>query len=426
MQTNSNSNTAFILTLLFPFGGLIYSLSHWREKWAKNTFWLACIYMGAVLIYWPAGTILGAGADGGRYVLRLMDMYNNPNMSISSIFANYLRDAGATMDLYQPLVTFLVSRFTDNGHVLFAAFAVVFGFFYSRNIWYVLEKLPNKRIGYLFILITLFFLVSPITNINGVRMWTALHVFVYGMMPYLLERKRTKLWWVAAAPLFHFSFLYVSVFALLFSIIPSRLKTSGGFFLTIAHALLIVSLFVNSLSLDVANDMLAEYSPESFDERIDAYTNQDYQDNINAFLMTNSWHTKLSGTITHWAYNILLLLMLPCLKRNFKNKDAFVQLYIFALLISSFANIAALLPSGGRFQLLSQMFKLPLILLVAMNIPQTDGFRNNVNIALVPLLLPFFFEIRKLFDFIGITAILGNFITVFFWESNVPLIQFIK
>ena len=36
------------------------------------------------------------------------------------------------------------------------------------------------------------------------------------------------------------------------------------------------------------------------------------------------------------------------------------------------------------------------------------------------------FEIRKLFDFYGITLLVGNFITMFFVESNTPLITLVK
>ena len=424
VSNNKNSTTALILTLVFPFGGLIYTLSHWREKWAKNTFWLACIYIGAVLIYWPEGTVLGDGADGGRYVLQLLDMYGS-SLTIQSIISGFMVDQGS-MDLYQPLMTYFISRFTDNGHVLFAAFAFVFGFFYSRNIWYVLEKLPDKKLGKLFILVTLYFLISPITNVNGVRMWTALHVFVYALLPYLLERKRSKLWLILLTPLIHFSFLYIGVFALVFFLVPYRLKTESGIFLTLAYVLFVVTLFVNSLNLDEVNGVLAEYSPESYEARIDGYVNQNYLDANKDRLALNNWYVKLSGNITHWGYSILLLLILPCMKRNFKNEYGLMHLYIFDLLIGSFANISALIPSGGRFQLVSQMFKVPLILLVVSYIPQNDNFHKVVNIALLFLLLPLAVEFRKIFDFLGITAILGNFITVFFWETNIPLIEYLK
>lgn len=424
MQTNNNKVIAVILTLIFPFGGLIYTLSHWRESWAKNTFWLVCIYLGAVLIYWPEGMMLGTGADGGRYVLRLMEMHGS-SISARDIFSQYLVDQH-TMDLYQPLMTLLISHFTDNGHVLFAAFAIVFGYFYSRNIWYILEKLPNRKLGGLFILVTLYFLICPITQINGIRMWTALHVFVYAMMPYLLERDKSRIWWVIFCPLIHFSYLYVSLFAIAYILLPYRLKTTSTLFLALSLAFFVGTLLVNSLNLDAVSGILAEYSPESYEGRIEGYVSQDIADKYAEASALNNWYVAGSGNILQWTYNILILVMLPCIKRHFSNCDSIKNLFVFTLLLGGFANIMALIPSGGRFQLLAQMFKVPLILLVTTSIYNSNYFRRVVNFSLVLLLVPFVVEIRKLLGFFSITAIFGNFITIFFWENNVALIDHIK
>lgn len=36
------------------------------------------------------------------------------------------------------------------------------------------------------------------------------------------------------------------------------------------------------------------------------------------------------------------------------------------------------------------------------------------------------FEIRKGFDFYGIMLLVGNFVSMFFVESNIPLIDYVK
>lgn len=425
MKSNRNHSIALLLTVLFPFGGLIYTLYHWREHWAKNTFWLACIYLGAVFIYCPEGTVLGIGADGGRYVLRLMEMYANPSITLGGILSSYQIDP-AIMDLYQPLLSYWVSRYTDNGHVLFAVFAFVFGFFYSRNIWYVLEKLPERKLGGLFILVTLYFLICPISQINGVRMWTALHVFVYAMMPYILERDKSKLWLVVLTPFIHFSYLYMAIFAIGWLLIPSGLKNQSVVFLLVAYVIFVATLFVFTVNYDVINGTLAEYSPETYEERIDMYINEDYSTSRMEISAQDNWYVTMSGNVTYWCYNILLLALFPCIRRNSRHEYNLFHLYTFTLILSGLSNITALIPSGGRFQLLSQMFKVPLFLLYTMSIPKSDFFRKIINVSLVLLLVPFVFEIRKLFEFFSITALLGNFITVFFWENNVPLITIIK
>ena len=424
MQYNRDRTLAFLLTIIFPFGGLVYTLFHWRESWAKNTFWLACIYMGAVLIFWPEGTLLGQGADGGRYVLRLMDMHSS-SITLWDILSQYQTDYN-TMDYYQRLLTFFVSRFTDNGHVLFAAFAFVFGFFYSRNVWYILERLPNKKLGVFLVLFSLFFLVCPITQINGARMWTALHVFVYAVMPYLLERDRSKFWWVLLTPLIHYSFLYVAIFALFFFFLPYKLKATSWVFIGLALVFFVGTLFVNTLNLDAVNGMLEEYSPETYENSINSYVSQSAADRRSESAAAFNWYVAASGNMLFWCYNLLLIAMFPCMIRNFKANDGLKHLYSFSLLLGGFANIMALIPSGGRFQILSQMFKVPLTLLVVMNIPRSDRFRSLVIVVSALLLLPLVFEVRKVLDFFSVSFLFGNFITVFFWENNVPIIDLIK
>lgn len=422
---NNNSNTAFVLTLFFPFGGLIYTLNHWREKWAKNAFWLACIYLGAVFIFWPDGTILGAGKDAGRIALRLMDWYGS-SITLKDIFGGFLNERDK-MDLFQPLLTYLISRFTDNAHVFFAVCAFVFGFFYSRNIWYILEKLPNKKFGYVFVLVVLFFLICPITQINGCRYGTAVHVFVYAMLPYLLDNDKSKLWWLAMVPLVHFSFLYVSIMAAAYVLlVPSRMKTRGGVFLLVAIFVFVVSLFINSLNLSSVNSLLVEYSPESYEDRIELYVDQDVADMRAEAMATTNWYVSVSGIVKYWAYSLLLIFLLPCIRRNFLGRSFIYNIYAFTLLFGAFANIMTLIPSGGRFLLVAQLFSVSLILLVSKSINKTDSFLRILNYAMIPLLIPLIVDIRRLFDDFGVTAILGNFITVFFWDNNVPLIDWVK
>ncbi len=430
VMTNAKENQktfafAFTLAILFPFGGLIYTLWHWREKWAKNVFWLICAYMGAVFIYWPEGTILGDGGDGGRYALWLVEMYQDPIVSFVSIFKGYLSDP-KIMDLYQPLLTYCISRFTYNGHVLFTIYAIVFGFFYSCNIWYVLERIPNVKLGYFYIFIALYFFICPISQINGVRMWTALHVYVYAMMPYLLEKDYSKICFLLLIPLIHFSFLYITIFALIYVFIPYTLKTESQLFISFSLVVFIITLFINSINMDWVRIVLEEYSPDIYSGRINGFVQQEYLERRIEANSLKNWYVIASGLIKHWVYNILLLLLLPYLKKYFKNNKSMINLYVFILLLSSITNLMSLIPSGGRFQLIAQMFKIPMIILTITSLHHLENIFKYINIALILLVLPLIFEIRKFFDFYSITLISGNFVTIFFWENNIPLINYIK
>ena len=415
---------AFFLVFLWPFGGLVYSLWKWRESWAKNVFWIACIYFGAIHIYCPEGTILGIGADGGRYVLTLMK-WHDEGYSIGMLINNYLINQHI-MDLYQQILTYFVSRFTSNGHVLFFFVAVVFGFFYSRNIWYILEKLPGQQLGReFFILITLYFLVCPITFINGVRMWTALHVYVYALMPYLLEKDKSKLWWLVAVPFIHFSYLYISLLAVAYVFLLDYWKTRNRLVLIFALSLFATTFFINSLNLDSLSSFLIRFSPSAYEGRISQYVSQTVLERNASRLALNNWYVAGSTKTLFWCCNILMISMFTVFSKSRELQEKYCRLYVFALFFGALTNMMALMPSGARFVRVAQMFQFPVILLALATATKKDFFFKAVRVALVFLLLPFVVNIRRLFDDYSF-SLFGNFITVFFWEDNVPLITYIK
>lgn len=424
MDSNKQSN--IILSILWPFAGLVSSIKNWRQPWAMNVFWVVCIYLGAITIYHPTGTVLGEGADGGRYALALIQMHSS-STTLGDIFSSYLKDSHC-MDLYQPLTTFLVSRVTDNGHVLFAVFAFVFGFFYSRNIWYILNKINGRDTRGAFLLIALFFLVCTITNVNGVRMWTALHVFVYAVMPYLLDNDKSKLGWLALTPLIHFSYLYVAVLTVVFIVLLKK-HTPSNFVIIGSVIAFTASLAFNTLNFDAVSNALQEYSPESYEGRISMYVNEGYANQRAASSSQNNWYVAANSIISKWAYAALLVLITPImLRQNKQDEESTIQrLFIYALLLGTFANVSALIPSGGRFQRLAEMFQLPMILLVLTDDKYIQlSLRSLFRFGKVVLLIPFVVQVRLLFNFYGLSLVFGNFITTFLYETNTPLIEYVK
>jgi len=414
----------FILAFLFPFGGLIDCLYNWRQSWAKNVFWIVCIYLGAIHVYCPEGTVLGTGSDAGRYVLRLMEMHS-ADYTFMQLFREFQTSA-RTIDLYQNIINFIVSRFTDNGHVLFAVFATIFGFFYSRNIWYVLERLPEEIIvKKFFVLLTLFFLACPIVNINGARMWTAMHVYVYALLPYLIEGKKTRLWWLFAPPFIHFSFLYVVLAAVAYVLVPDWLKRDNRAFLIGSLIIFIISLFVSSLDLSQVATILIKYSPEAYSHRIGGYVSERLlevrTEQYAAFL---NWHVIWAGRITFWGISSILIAIFPAFS-NEQTRKELNRLYVFALLIGALVNVMSLIPSGQRFRVLGRMMQYSIILLTLSKFSVKDISYKIIVIASWFLLLPMIVNIRRLFDDYSIT-LFGNFITVFFWENNVLLISYVK
>ena len=324
-----NSNNKVLLAILWPFAGLITSLKHWRQPWAMNMFWVVCMYLGAIQIYHPEGTVLGDGADSGRYVLQLMDMYNNVH-SFSDV-SKYFYEGG-TIDIFCSTLTFFVSRFTDNGHVFFFFVALIFGFFYSRNVWYILGKLPDRLPKWTWVLIMYFFLVCPIWLINGVRMWTATHIFAYGALPYLLDGDKKKLPWCFASILVHHSFIFPIPLLSIYLLISNRI-ISKQWIITALFVFYLLTLTIKSVNLESFNSLLHNYLPGFYEDRIDGYVNEAYSEARQMAKQQLSWHVGFFGNILYWITQLLIVFSYFTILRNYKRHRWIVPLFAFSLLI---------------------------------------------------------------------------------------------
>lgn len=420
-QQENKQHTALFLAFLWPFAGLYSALTKWRQPWAKNAFWMVCVYMGFIHIFSTDGNLSIFGVDSQRYVMELQDMFSY-RMSLREVFfANTV--FRSAMDVYQPLATWLVSRFTDNGHVLFGLFALVFGFFYSRNVWCILERLPEKTGKALLLMVASLFLVCPIWDINGVRMWTAAHVFLYGLLPYLLNGDRKKSWWMAASVLFHFSYLYIAVFGLLYVFLPERTKT-GKAALIVAMALFIFSLTVETLNNARVASTLERFSPDEYDDRIELYTTDLAMENMQTKGEDANWYVRLAPESRNWVCNILLLLLYPLMRRRMGGNERLF--YVFVLAFGAVANIMSLLPSGGRFQTIAVFLKLGMLLVAFKEVAGRTVLPQLYKLGSLVLVLSIVFSLRTAFDFYGLNLFFGDFFTVPFVDVNMPLINFVR
>lgn len=406
-----------IITLLFPFVGLLLSLYYWRQSWAKNIFWIFCAYLGAVMIFQAEGTILGVGADASKCARELQYLYTQ-KLDFSYISSTLFKD-GKTVDVFYPVLMMLVSRFTDNGHVLFFILALIVGFFFSRNIWCLLDKLPNKIGKWTWVLIGLYILTWPISTIGGVRFVLATHVFVYGALPYLLENNKKKLFWCFLTVFIHFSFLFPILVLLLYILLPK--KSITPFFI-----IYVITLFINTINITSLGEALSGLLPSVYEGRVEGYTNAEIADNYFQAVGGAAGHIKLSKLIMNWSMVIYIFLSYFSVKKYFEDNKAIVRLFEFALLLYGISNIFALVPSGGRFVGVSRLFMIPLIVLVVCN----SGKKSQINLfhSILSFLLAYVLVIYiwKEMGSFGWTAIFGNFITVFFFETNVPLMALIK
>jgi hypothetical protein len=400
----------FIFFLVSPFLGFIQAFKYYKEDWAKNSVWLFVIFYGYTM-YRPE--IM----DSSRYVLSLINLYNMPltwDVFISSLYSEESDKA----DIYQPLITFFLSRFTNSGNILFAVFGIVYGYFYSRNIWMILDLSKGKKIEWkLWVVIIAFICVLGFWNLNGVRMWTAAHIFFYGVFQYLVLGRRKGIFIAILSVFVHFSYILpIGVFLVfILSKIPWRFL----------YYLFLGSFFVSSMNVPTIKAKLESVAPDFLLPRVNSYTSDEYVDIVSDMNESTNWYVKYYSSALMWVLVGLFTLIYFSKYSKFKDDKSFSNLFGFSLLILSIGNITSLLPSGGRFVLLAQLFGVAL--LVYYYVRFDDFVYKKYLQFFIPLLYIFILvNIRISFDTISFMTIFSNPILSAIVDLPIPLINLIK
>lgn len=321
-------------------------------------------------------------------------------------------------DVLQPVLTFMVSRLTDNAAYLTAAFGFVFGYFYSRNLGFVIKRLDIQSSTYIYILLLCFALVAPIWLINGFRFWTATHIFFYSAFLYIVEKRKLYIILLCSTIFVHFSFI-VPVFSfLLYIVLGDRPKL---FF----YAMLI-SLFVTQLNIEFLTNIINTYLPSTFAERSSGYVDEDKIEKIANTVDTRNLYAVLYLSVLKWIVIAYLVYIYSKGVKLFKNDKALYSLFSFVLYFYAVSNVLTAIPSGGRFTRLANLFALAFVIIYLSNVLNDRGFKKLFNFS-IPLLLVFLITtIRIGLSSIGVVTIAGNPLTALFVPSDVALIDLIK
>jgi hypothetical protein len=400
----------FILFLFSPFIGFIQAIKHYNEKWAKNSVWLFIIFYGYTMC---RPEIM----DSSRYVSKLKELYNTP-LNWDVFIANFYSEESSTVDIYQPLITYILSLVTDNGNILFAVFGILFGYFYSRNIWLLLDFSKNQQMNKIMIAIIISFCcVIGFWNLNGVRMWTAAHMFFYGAFLLLVNGNKKGALIAISSILVHFSFVLPVGILFIFYFIKIPWRILYFFFIS--------SFFISTLNIEVVRSQLESIVPDFLIPRVKSYTSEEYVETITDINSNSNWYISYFSSSISWFLMILFtIIYFSKIKQNAYSKS-FYNLFGFSLLFMSIGNITSLMPSGSRYLLVAQLFGMALIYFYYVIYSEKE-FKKWV-LFFSPLL--FFFiiiSIRVSFDTISIMTILTNPILATFIDLPIPLIDLIK
>lgn len=348
-----DSRHYLILFLLWPFLALITALTNYSQKEAKKIVYLFLIYYGLSFV------IGNEGMDAARYASWLKATAALPFSDFFKIVGN-LYSSDTSVDIIQPLITFIVSRFTGNYRILFAVYAGLFGFFYLKSI-NLLHNGYRENPGWNSVIYLIFFaVILPITSINGFRMWTAAWIFFYGAYHVIIHRDPKYLLITLGSSLVHFSFLSANVILLIYYFAGNR----NLIYIPLAIASFVLPKLMTpifqSISLRLGGALQSRYM---------GYSNEEYVLERQESLEQVNWFVTLSQDLIFY-YLIIAVIFIYLVNRDLMKEKNEKNLFSFILLLLSFVNFSKAIPSfGSRFQILFLLFATLYVFLYFLKLP---------------------------------------------------------
>ena len=400
---------AYLLFILQPAIALFYAIKNFNAPYSKNIVWLFTIFYGITFAITPDST-----SDCVSYSKQLVMMHET-EFNISMLISNLYASGSRTFDIYQPFTTFFVSRFTGNYHVLFGVFGVVLGYLYSRNIWYLLDKVNAKLKPVSVLLIVLFaFIVGINSGINGVRFWTATHLFFFGLIRYVFEKKFKFILIAALASLFHFSFLLPTAIMMFYILFGNRI--------IIYFILFVVSFFIYDIDFGIIRKAVG-ILPDAFTERTESYIGEGAELKVSAGTFNQQpWYLVYAGMGLH--YSIFLIVCYIFLFERKHLPTLYLHLFAAGIFFYGIFNSIGIVPSAGRFLSLAAMLLFSLFFLLAQNY-ENYKFNRLIFVTSPFLVLFIIVALRRFTSTANYLLFLANPLIAPFIESDTSIWSFI-
>ncbi|MCF8380665.1 MAG: EpsG family protein [Bacteroidales bacterium] len=326
------------LFLIWPFIAFLLALINYSQKESRKVVYIFFIYYGLTFV------AIG-GKDGYAYALRLQ---NNAQLQFSEFFNIIGGLYGETStDFIEPLISFIVSRFTSDHSILFAVYAAIFGFFYLKSIDLLHIRYKENPGWNAWIFMALFTLVLPITSINGFRMWTASWIFFYGAINVILYRDARFFIFALASSLLHFSFLTANVILIIYFFAGNK----NYIYLPIA-----IASFIIPNIMGPAFDLIAFKLGGALQNSYENYSNDLYNLSNKESWEQASWFLKLSKNLLFY-YLVMAIIIIRLFFKDLMKDNPEKNLFSFLLLFVSFVNFGkGIAAFGSRFQNVLYLF----------------------------------------------------------------------
>jgi len=397
----------WISFIIQPFLTLLYTLRNYRASFAKNIIWAFATFFGMTV----AVGFDSSGMDIVRYMEEVQSLHNS-GIQLTGWYDYYV--STGSIDVVRTILSLIVSQFTDNGYYMIIIYGFIYGYFYSRNMWFVIDKLEGRLKYITVLMLVCMFLVIPIWYLNTFRFWTASHMFIYGILPYLYNgKKQSLIWCFLAIFLFHFAYILPALVLAFFIFLRPFLKNST----TVFFLFFVVSIFVSEINLNQFNYFVDTYVPDAFAERSRGYRSEEYANYL------RYGGEQGTGMVWYAAYYfralqvsmITFLIILFVKSRNLIKYDTnFSRALSFTYLLFGVGNIMSSIPSGNRYVIPAVLLATSILTIYIQNVKQDIVMQRAIKLS-VPLLLLFIVvSLREGLYLTSMTTILGNPIIALF------------
>lgn len=341
MRLNTNQSLGVISFLIAPVISLYLAIKNFKAPWAKNLVWAFTAFYAYHFI--PPNE----GADIREYIAQF-NHYIYQDFSLKSLFALQYSEGSSRLDILEPLLAYMLSRVTTNYKILLLFYGIIYGFFYSRNIWYILDELKGKIKLPAFFILSLLLMTIGLWYMNGFRFWCAAHMYIYATYRFVFLKRNKAVFLLLISPLMHIGMALPVLVSLIFRFIKIPVKTIFILFLLTA--------FVTELNWAFINDTMIAFIPGIFQPKLIQYTSDAYIQSVNNRLATYGVFYHLSRIMALY-FTVLFAVVLYVNRSMFINTGLY-QVFIFLLFFGIFSNLLSQMPSGDRYSSITTFFLL--------------------------------------------------------------------
>jgi hypothetical protein len=359
-----------IVFILWPFMALIMALANYRSKEARGIVYLFVVYYGLTFV---AEFFY---MDAYRYVEEFQYHATLP-------FTEFFRIVGglysneSSVDVIEPFISFTVSRFTTNYHFLFAAYALLFGYFYIKSINLMYDEYEKKKDINALIFLIFFALLIPPTSISVPRMWTAAWIFFLGAYHVLVYRNAKYLLLAFGAGLMHWSFFAVALILLGYYFAGNR---------NLVYTPIAIASFIIPGALMPIFTAISPILGAAVEHRFIGYTSESYAQWVEQLTSQASWFVLLNNRLIFY-YFVLMIIMIRFLKRDQVRGEKEENWYSFLLIMVAFVNFGRVIPEfGARMQTVFLLFAAAYVFFYYMNL-SWGKLRPMTLVGLLPMIL---------------------------------------